>query len=282
MQGEHDISQVTVSDARALITRAFEEAYFSGKPDWRQMTTAVLKNRLLSLTDREFDESTYGAMSFMEFLTRFSEILRVDRSKFPPVVELQGDEWGFLSKNVEAGTGKPYRIRFDLWRAALDYSSGVRYGWDEDKNEARQLSGQERYPVIDTITAETQKEWRRQFLSENTRSMNLTQLEIEQSDEWLQLHLQTHRLPAKLVPHWNRFFRDKVLAHLENWFTQANVPQPRDLVTSVGHPIAGDASGADELRNLVMSVVQKMTCEELSNLELPAQAVLRATQKTKT
>ena len=281
MQGEHDTSKVAVNGARALILRAFEEAYLSGKPDWRRMTTAVLKNRLLSSTNREFDEARYGATSFMGFVSSYPEMLRLDRSKFPPFVELQGDEWEFLTKKVDAGTGKPYRIRVDLWRAVLDYSSGTRYVWDYDKDEARTSVGIERYPVIDTISAEIQKSWRRQFLDGNAHSMNLTQSEVEQSDEWVQLHLQTHRLPARLVPYWNRFFRDKVLAHLENWFSQTNLSPPQDLVSRFDQSLTVGVSGIDELRDLVLSVVQKMTNEELSKLELPAQAVLRATRKSK-
>ena len=281
MQDEHDTSKAPVNVPRDLILRAFEEAYLSGKPDWRRMTTAVLKNRLLSSTNRDFNETRYGATSFMGFVSGYPDVLRVDRSQFPPVVELIGEEWGFLTKKVDAGIGKPYRIRVDLWQAALDYSSGTRYVWDYEKDEVRPSVGNERYPVIDTISAEMQNSWRRQFLDENEHAMNLTQSETDESDEWVQFHLQTRRLPARLVPYWNRFFRDKVLAHLENWFSQANVPQPRDLVSRVDRPLTGGPKGADELRDMVMSVVQKMTYEELSNLELPAQAVLRATQKSK-
>ena len=41
----------------------------------------------------------------MNFVSSYPAMLRVDRSKFPPYVELQGDEWEFLTKKVDTGTG---------------------------------------------------------------------------------------------------------------------------------------------------------------------------------
>ena len=56
------------------------------------MTIAVLKNRLLDLTAREFTEARYGATSFKDFVSHYPDILQLDDSVFPPVVELCGVE----------------------------------------------------------------------------------------------------------------------------------------------------------------------------------------------
>ena len=48
-----------MEDAKQLIRQAFKQARVSGKPDWHRMTTAVLKNRLLSITGNAFNETEY-------------------------------------------------------------------------------------------------------------------------------------------------------------------------------------------------------------------------------
>ena len=47
-------------DARDLLVAAFESARATGKRDWNTMTAAVLKNRVLHLTSRSFDEAALG------------------------------------------------------------------------------------------------------------------------------------------------------------------------------------------------------------------------------
>ena len=125
-----------MQDAQQLIVRAYKEARHSGKPDWRRMTTAVLKNRLLDLTGRDFDETDYGASSFMGFVSRYPDMLQVDDSVFPPIVELYGMEADRLPSAGDEYTPTAYHIRSDLWQAALDYSSGMQYVWDLNTEES--------------------------------------------------------------------------------------------------------------------------------------------------
>ena len=94
------------------------------------MTTAVLKNRLLDLTGRAFDEAAYGATSFMDFVLRNKETLAVDHSTVPPLVELRNAASSRQPSDEAVDVKAPHRIRPDLWKAALDYSSGTRYVWD--------------------------------------------------------------------------------------------------------------------------------------------------------
>ena len=163
----------------------------------------------------------------------------------------------------------------------LDYSSGTQYVWDLDKKEATPSQGSEHSPIIDTITADMQREWRQQFLDEAKQVLSLTDTETRQSDEWVELHLGTSQLPVRLVPRWNRFFRDNVLGHLRGWFSSAGLDAPEDMVSSSIRHKESRPSETEDLRELVISVARQMTHEELSELKLPSEAVLRATKRHK-
>ena len=63
-----------MQEAQQLIVSAYERARSSGKLDWNKMTMAVLKNRLLDLTQGAFDETTYGATSFTDFVLHNADI----------------------------------------------------------------------------------------------------------------------------------------------------------------------------------------------------------------
>lgn len=79
---------MTREDAQDLVIRAFELARQRGKADWRRMSTAVLKNRILQLTDHTFSERQFGADSFSSFLRLCSGVIRVDRNTRHPTIEL--------------------------------------------------------------------------------------------------------------------------------------------------------------------------------------------------
>ena len=272
---------VKLQDPQHLIASSYQEARRSGKRDWRRMTTAVLKNRLLDLTGRSFTEAQYGASSFMDFVSRYPNMLQVDDSVFPPIVELHGAEADRLSPADSDYTSTTYHIRSDLWQAVLDYSSGTTYVWDLDRKEARPTQEFDPNPIVDTVTADIQRQWRQEFLDDVTRSLELTHTEVGQTSEWIRLQLGTSRLPTQLIPMWNRFFRDKVLAHLHRWFSESGLEPPDDIASSVSKRLASSPSETEKLRELVLSVVRKMTHEELSGLSLPSEAVLRATKQSK-
>src|SRR6266511_4011661 len=76
-------------EGKRLILAAFAAARDKGVPDWRRMTSAVLKNRLLALTNGQFDERRWNATSFRQFLAQYLDLLRIDSSRHPPIVELR-------------------------------------------------------------------------------------------------------------------------------------------------------------------------------------------------
>ncbi len=81
-------SQALRLEGASLLRAAFERARASKRQDWRRMTLAVLKNRVLDHTDRSFDEARWGAGSFREFVGMFPEVVSVDSSTRPPTAEL--------------------------------------------------------------------------------------------------------------------------------------------------------------------------------------------------
>ena len=108
-----------MDDARDLIRQAFRQARDSGKGDWRRMTTAGLKSRILTLTNRRFEESAYGAASFAEFLSKYADIIAVDRTYSHPIVELNEEGSPALESPETGSPSGRGRIRSDLWRATL-------------------------------------------------------------------------------------------------------------------------------------------------------------------
>lgn len=268
----------TMQTAQQLIGQAFEQARRSGKQDWNKMTTAVLKNRLLDLTGGAFDEAAYGATTFMNFVVRYGETLIVDRSTVPPLVELRN-----VPRSPQPSVGADdvtavYRIRPDLWKAALDYSSGRQYVWDVARRRAMPSSGRGGELNFGTVTEELQRRWRQQFIDDVKQS--LSEEETGQIDRWLQQHLGVSHLPVRLISRWNGLFRDRVREHLLQWFSDSNLQPPDDMISTEGGP-SSSSPETEALRDLVLAVVRKMTRDELSRLTLPPGAVLRATQSSR-
>src|SRR5947209_6134392 len=113
-----------------LIESAFAAARSSGKNEWRRMTTAVLKNRLLQQTEHRFDERDFGFASLPEMLESFPDLVRLDFTTRPTTVEFVGDEVPDVPASSAGRSVRP-RIREDLWRSMLDYSAGHSWVWDK-------------------------------------------------------------------------------------------------------------------------------------------------------
>ena len=267
-----------MEDARHLIRQAFDQARASGKPDWRRMTTAVLKNRLLGLTDNSFDEAEYGADTFTRFVLGHDDLVSLDRSKHPPIVELrQVAPEESTSDSSEAPHSRP-RIRSDLWQAVVDYSSGTNYVWDSVYGQAKPSLPGEGRQSLPPITQTVHQQWRQEFLDALRTSTDIASEQHSQVDTWVQHQLPTSRLPPHWIPRWNGFFRDKVHQHLLSWFDESGLEPPSDLIITVAERTRAGSSDAETLRRLVLRVVEEMTEHELSQLKLPTRAVLRATR----
>ena len=265
-----------MEDGRQLILQAFEQARASNKADWYRMTPAVLKNRILNVTRGTFTESHYGATSFSDFVSGFSDVVTAFGSGVHTIVELNETERGRLTQGGSERRSQRARVRSDLWRAALDYASGSRYVWDASERQARPEVPGDEYSVIKTLSVDEQQEWREAFFHEQSGLGDLSTSDQEHFKNWLENGLPTTELPVSLVPRWNRYLRDSVHTHLVKWFEEAGLSPPPDLLTTPVEPPARSVE-TEALRRLVIRVIEQMTDRELSDLVLPPRAVLRAT-----
>lgn len=261
---------------RELILAAFAKARESGKPDWRAMTTAVLKNRLLDVTDGAFDEADWGATSTQQFVRGFPELLQIDTSTRPATIRL-------LEAAEPAPTGEPIllvplgprrQIRPDLWRAVLDFSSGSTYIWDGQN--AIELpdppaSSLDTRHVLPTLSSEEFQQWRNEFVASRSDDPPPIRASLE---TWREQGRGTRSLPPQLRHAWNAEIKRRVLERLIAWFDEEGLELPSDLVESTDdeHERTPDLRA---LRAYVHRCVDLMTRGELEGLQLPAGVAAR-------
>src|SRR5580658_1826605 len=205
-----------------LIERAFALARQSGKSEWWAMTIPVLKNRLLLLTKNKFKEADYGASTFREFLGDVPGIIKVDETLSPGLVILKSaapDNWDETSTKKFRGQ----RVRPDLWRAVLDYSSGRKYVWDTSRQAARIANSDEDTLVLPTISASDLENWRAEFVASH-KSVDPALFELV--EKWENGRLPTIGLPAEVRPIWNKYLKRKVQQRLQDWFKSNPVEVP--------------------------------------------------------
>jgi hypothetical protein len=263
--------------AGQLIRAAFEAARNAGKSDWYRMTAAVLKNRLLQLTDGQFKESAYGVNTFAEFVASFPDLLAVDSSVHPPIVELLGTEQIPAPLQEKPSSGN--RVRPDLWRATVDYSSGLEFIWDMERGKARPALEGEDGRRLPTVGPDDLSEWRRAFFEENQSELLSKRYDLERTRTWLEHGYGTRFLPAWLQGPWNEFTTARVVERLSQWFQKEGLPIPNDLVQPLPEAHKGGKTELEQLREFVIDCVKVMTAQELSMLQLPASAVSRSLRR---
>lgn len=255
-----------------LIIRAFEQARDAGKRDWSQMTTAVLKNRLLVLTNREFRESDYGADTFAEFVSRFGGAVYLDKTTRPPIVRLTETAREKVSPvGADSPTNRLW-IRNDLWQAVVDRFGGKTYIWDSETLKARPGEATESNPAMPTIDENVDREWRHGF----RESLAAGSDEFEQTRAWADSLLPPYHLPRRIAPRWHGFLIRQVHQRLLDWFEREGVAPPPDFAVLADSRPRPDSGDSEALRQLALRTVREMTEEELSQLNLPLSAVLRA------
>jgi hypothetical protein len=263
----------------ALIRDAFALSRKSGAEHWDRMTTAVLKNRILSLTNRSFDESDWGARSFRDFVGQFPDLVDVDASVRPAQVILLDPS---LVADQTASIDDPQkRIRNDLWTAVLDFSSDGEYVWRDGRavllatGDVAQVDDVDRVP---TITAERLDEWRSTFVAESV-SAGLSPRILEGLQLWQSERRPDWTLPRFVRRRWNARLKRFVLEAILDWFGVRGESAPEDLVDVTPRAARPSSSErheeVDQLRDVVVRLVRVMTREELEELRLPAAAYLR-------
>jgi hypothetical protein len=255
--------------AADLIERAFSLARQSGKPDWWAMTIPVLKNRLLLLTKSTFKEADFGAISFRDFLSKVSDIIRVDETPPPGFVILKSaapKHWQRLSVSKSRGE----RIRADLWRGVLDYSSGRRYIWDTSQQIARAASVDEAGLVLPTISPSDIEDWRAEFVAAHKPPDPQVAKLV---DEWNKNRLPTAGLPAAMRPVWNNFLKRKVERRVQRWFESNSIKAP--AIMEAGQGSRDSDHQLESLREFIISCVNTMSIDELQDLRISPATAMR-------
>jgi hypothetical protein len=258
-----------MSDASELVRAAFAAARKSGKPDWDRMTTAVLKNRLLDLSAGSFKEQDHGARSILEFAKSLPELLVVDIEAFPPVVHLKES----ASPPTAPAAGPKAQIRPDLWRAILDYRSGLKYVWDSATSSALPAESEaDNRLALPTITEAQFREWRREFVEQVRSSNQQDTALIEKLEGWAEKNLPTHLLPPPLRGKWNGVLKGHVQQCLDSWFATNQLEKVPAVVAPTQAP---EPVEKVQLRRTVQAVIDVMSESELGKLNLPASAIAR-------
>jgi hypothetical protein len=286
-----------LDEFRTLVREAFERAQSSGKPDWGEMTSAVLKNRLLSISEGEFSQDRYGSPSFIHLVRRVPDLLDIVNDNPPfrlriktPITEQADIDPAQESPTTpasedtltvrEKGHGRRTRIRDDLWRAVMDYGSGNVYVFDPDTGLARpRISSDLTLPQIPTISRGEVESWRHEFIESLEPSVK-----TEFSDEleaWADGRGRQSDLPGPTRGPWAKFTQGNVIQILLTWFRGQGISPPSDMVFATesrnlpSSEAIGEVVQTRRLRELIIRAVREMTYEELSQVPLPASLVLR-------
>lgn len=258
-----------------LIRAAFERARQSGNPTWQSMTVAVLKNRLLDLTARDFDESSWEAESFRDFLAQFGDVIELDTATHPPHVRLLAEAADTRpaepSRRPLPDLGPHRRIRRDLWEAILDYSD-TRYAWDGQRAvPLKEDASAEGVKLLPSLTREEFKTWRKEFVQRQCEKNSAVGPRLY---DWLEREQPLTALPQALRISWVVELKRRVLERLDTWFEGNGEPLPPDAIVGDEPPLSSPAVGTSVLRERILAAVQKMSQDELEALQLPARVLL--------
>ncbi|WP_409141896.1 hypothetical protein [Cellulosimicrobium sp. RS] len=252
---------------RDLVRQAFEQARQSGRQEWQVMTTAVLKNRLLQLTSRQFSESTYGVDAVLDLVRLIPDTVSVDDSTKPPRVTLLSA----ATREPQPSRPEVARIRTDLWNAVFDFSGPGEYIWNGTQAEQAVTPTPTGALRLPTLTEAEFDGWRHEF------SLQHPDLDLE---AWGQKAYSTYGLPGALRGQWNRFIRFKALGRLHMWFDENKISPPSDMVeyTESRTDSTTNNSETEALRRYLLKCVAEMRPSELRALLIPASVAARVSR----
>lgn len=263
-------AELPLDTLRSLVESAFEAAKESGRADWQTMTTAVLKNRILDATSRQFDERDYGATSITGAVRLIPDLIELDETTQPPRVTLLAK--GAHRTKDHTRESQPARsagrVRPDLWDAVLNYSSPGAFVWDGSKAVRVEENEEHNRLRLPTISQDDMAAWRQTFAKQNAD---------RQLDDWANRGLTTLGLPVDLRKPWNQFIKTNALNILSAWFDEQGIEPPADtLANSTSKRPSSDQADAEELRRFLLRCVAVMKPSELAAVQIPASVALRA------
>lgn len=260
-----------IQELNALVLRSFELARDSGKQDWQVMKLAVLKNRLKDLTGGEFDETDYGAPNLPVLARWLPQMISLEPTSTHQEVRLVASLPVQVAPSPDLVGVQPIagRVRRDIWRALMDYSSGTVYVWDELRHQARPAGADDQHGIVmPTLTREEFEEWRGTFLAGLGAEGRTAAVR-----DWASRGLPTGALPILLRRLWNNFVKARVVERARTFFAEAAIHEPLDLLEAAVRVPAD--SGQEVLRDSLARAVAAMTADELRAVLIPASALLR-------
>lgn len=243
------------------------------------MTTAVLKNRLIQLSKGSFRESEHGAKSMVELIEQAKDVVVLDKSQFPHVVELISS--GVDKEALSLDEISMELIRPDLWQATMDYTSGNQYVWDTKKGTARPRIAEDSADyLLPTITSQVDAAWRKEFV-EKVIGANSGALKKRLS-AFVERSVSPRVLPRAVLVKWNDFVKEKIQQMLSKWFEDHKIQPPEKFVVKTIRrlPRIAQEDEVEQLRDLIVACVRGMSPQELATINLPPLALLR-TRKDK-
>ena len=274
---------------RTLVMAAFEQARASGRVDWAEMTVAVLKNRLLTITNRSFNEGDYNAANLAEFVGLFPDELEIIPHRYPLTVRLKNPSNVATSVSPTAQEAPPHvvRIREDLWRAVVRAPKrGRAYVWDRSAGLARQADPGDPNPVLPSFADPGPGGLRGTFYEEELERLRHEPSAQARVIDWYRQGYQAAYLAPASRRRWAAFLSQAVLDRLGDFFSSNDIVPPDDLVsdsqsrTPTEQRQLGTGSGdLGGLRALVHQCVAVMTEQELSDLRISPAVMLRASRR---
>lgn len=241
------------------------------------MTVAVLKNRLLAMTDKAFREQDWGVETIREFVELLAPAVQFDDGPRPALVTLDDSiRVDDLPKPTAGSTARRagrWRVREDLWNAILD--SEQQYLWIDERAVLSEVpeTGHVAAPVLPTVSGETLSSWREAFVDARRAS---TDEDVQaRLEHWASGAVSSAILPPRDRSAWFDDLKHRVRDRLETWFAANNIESPTDWLTTTttrANPVSDDL---ELVRTLAIRTIQRMTPEELRALTLPAVAVAR-------
>jgi hypothetical protein len=261
-----------IVEAERIVAGAFEQAQGTQKAEWREMTLPVLKNRMITVADGDFDEVDFGCPNLRYFVNEFPELLHVTPSRPHWTVRFLGAEPtapNVAPKPPAATATARGRVRPDIWTASVDYRSGQTYVWLLDDKVAEAGEPGDRALRFPTLSQRDIADWRAQF------AVNMKDDDRDDAiEKWLRVGGTSTMLAPGLRNEWNGYLRHQVQTHAERFFVEADLEAPPDLIINAGGRTTGMPAVAVDLRAALHLVIDQLPDRDLRQILVPATALI--------
>lgn len=275
----------------------------------RRSFAAGLKPRLQSLSNGEFAETRLGFPTFKSFLEAAEEAGVVELRRTPsdlmvvPARSTPGRQGAPPARHAGGVLGPGKRIRPDLWRAWVEWSSELKRFYDratdrvmffldkEDVNQPEALVSArrqvveepDRYIEIEPIgahaTVDAMREFAGSWPDEDERRAMLDALTAPNPERAAVSFTRFLRVHSSISSAWHVARMQQVASAIATWCQQHGVSTNYIVDTSSGPRIPSSTAvpgriDEDQLRSRIVNAVQRMTLADLLRLPIPAEFLL--------